>query len=117
MLTPYAEPVKVKLGGKEYQLLYDYNSIAEAEQILNKTLLMEVIYDVQQKPKIDFVRDMFFALARPRHPELTTEQVKGLIHSVSTMTKAWLASMKALTEGAAERDEEPEPSDPQQDQS
>lgn len=113
MKHPETPSTKIKLGGKEYELVYDFEAIAEAEDILNRPILGEVLFEANVKPKISFVRAMLFALAHPRHPELTVEQANALIKNAATQTGAWVAIMQALNKGVVSESEATESSNPQ----
>lgn len=105
MSNPVTPHVRLKLAGVEYRLVYDFDAIAEAEEIVDKPLITGLRGRDITTPKVSLVRAMFFATAHVAHPELTTEQVKSLI-TRDNLVEVWTKVLEAWTASQPDADEE-----------
>lgn len=96
--------VKLTLGGVEYTLTYDFDAIAEAEEILDRPLITGLRGRDITTPKVSLVRAMFFATAHATHPELTLEQAKALI-TRANLVEVWTRVLQAWTEAQPDAEE------------
>jgi hypothetical protein len=94
MSNPVKPSVKLKLAGVEYKLHYDFEAIAEAEEILDRPLITGLRGRDIATPKVSLVRAMFFATAHATHPELTPEQAKSLV-TKDTLVEVWPKVLEA----------------------
>jgi hypothetical protein len=94
MNHPEKPSVKLKLDGVDYKLVYDFDAIAEAEEILDRPLITGLRGRDIATPTISLVRSMFFATAHATHPELTFEQVKALV-TPKTIADIWVKVLEA----------------------
>jgi hypothetical protein len=110
MSHPEKPSVKLKLSGVDYELVYDFNAIADAEEIVDRPLITGLRSRDISTPTVGLVRAMFFATARTSHPELTFEHAKSLITRKS-LPEAWGKVLEAWalaqTEPEKESDENP----------
>jgi hypothetical protein len=115
MSHPEKPSVKLKLAGVDYQLVYDFNSIADAEEIVDRPLITGLRSRDITTPTVGLVRAMFYATARTSHPELTYEHAKSLI-TKKTLPEVWGKVLEAWALAQAEPEKESD-GNPPQDQS
>lgn len=96
MHHPEKPSVKLMLGGVSYSLVYDFEAIAEAEDILDKPLITGLRGRDITTPRVNLVRAMFFATAHATHPELTYEQAKALV-TRDNLVEVWPKVLEAWT--------------------
>lgn len=114
MHHPEKPSAKLTLSGVEYKLVYDFEAIAEAEDILDKPLITGLRGRDITTPKVNLVRAMFFACAHAYHPELTYEQAKAFI-TRTNLVEIWPKVLEAWT--LAQPDAEKSNENPMQDRS
>ena len=112
MNHPEKPSVKLKLAGTEYTLVYDFDAIAEAEEILDRPLITGLRGRDIATPTISLVRAMFFATAHATHPELTFEQVKALV-TRKTLADIWVKVLEAWQLAQPDADEASDTADPE----
>jgi hypothetical protein len=112
MSHPEKPTVKLKLAGVTYELLFDFESIAVAEEITNVALISGLYTSDAMRPKISFLRALFFASAIAKHPHLTYEQAKALVN-LRTFGDVWMAVIEAWKLSQPDAVEAEEGSDPQ----
>ena len=66
----------VQLNGTSYKLAFDFNAVAEAEEMTGQSLLIGVKWD---KLSLRTLSAMAWASMRKAHPETTLEQVRKMI--------------------------------------
>lgn len=115
-MNPIKPVVELPLQGVTYRLSYDFDAIAEAEDIVDRPLITGLRRKDIERPTINLVRAMFFAAARANHPELTYEQIKALV-TRDNWGSIWGSVLKAWIAGSPEPEESAAPSDPTQGQS
>jgi len=100
------------MGKKTYKLVFDFDAIAEAEELTGRSLITGLTRDMLNSPKINFIRGMFYACAKKHQPELTFESAKNLI-TLKNYIKVWETvlgafadAMKSADEGDSEPGEE-----------
>jgi hypothetical protein len=108
---PTVRFTKIDLNGKTYQLVYDFDAIAQAEDLTGLPLLVGVNWHGINARRI---RAMLFASLLKAHPEIKLKDVTKLI-TVSNLPKietalvdAWWHSMPDQEE-ANENPQQPEP--------
>jgi hypothetical protein len=116
MTTPVQPTTPLVLGGVQYQLLFNFEAIAQAEDLTDRPLLTGFRQRDWKTPTISFVRALLFACIRPNHPDLTYEFVHSLV-TRKTLPAIWGAVLDAWVKGIAEPDEDAEAENPQTDQS
>ena len=75
---PTIEFAKLKVDGKEYRLVYDFNAIAEAEDICGCNLL-QGMFRMGGEWSAKQIRGLLYAALRIAQPEITLEQVGDLV--------------------------------------
>lgn len=103
-MHPAKPTVKLKLGGTEYALVYDFEAICEAEEILDRPLITGLRKRDITTPTVNLVRAMFYACAHSSQPALTYEQAKSLI-TRANLTEVWIKVLEAWTLGQPEPEE------------
>lgn len=73
---PTLSPVSLKLKGHEYQLCFDYNSLAVAEKVTGKSYLMGLSFEHATAAE---VRALFYAALLMLQPDTTLEAAGALI--------------------------------------
>ena len=105
--NPVEEPIDIKIGAKTYHLVCTFEAIAEAERLLDRSLIFGLRQKDIARPTIDTVRALFYGQTREHHGELTFGEVKNLITRrnfsdiAGRVVAAWSAAM-----------DEPEAEDP-----
>ncbi len=107
MSNPTAPKIKLNSGGVTYLLHFDFEAIAQAEEIVNRPLLTGLRQQDIQSPTINLVRAMLFACLRNAHPTLSYEETKPLV-TRKNLAEVWGKVLAAWTQGMAEPDEEAE---------
>jgi hypothetical protein len=107
----------LKLNGVTYELLFDFEAVATAEDIADRPLLTGLRARDYQSPTISLVRIMLFACLQTKHPEVSLDIAKALVNQ-KNFREVWTAVLNAWAAGLAEPDpEEVESTDPTTDQS
>ncbi len=88
--------VPVTIAGKTYPLRFDFEAIAEAEEIVNLPLITGLQARDITSPKVKLVRAMFFAAAHYDQPSLTFEDAKKLI-TRENLVDVWVKVLEAWT--------------------
>lgn len=92
---------KLEIDGKTYELVYDYNAIAEAEiETGNGVNLLHGIAAFMLRTMSALqLRGIFYAALKPRQPEITMQQAGAMIRITrmqaisSAITEAWGLAM------------------------
>lgn len=101
--NPLLPKVPLTVGDETYTLAYDFNAIAQAEELTGLNLFTS--FDFQRLSVVKF-RAMLFASLLKYHPKITLEQAGDLITSKNlaeitiAMVEAWHGSRPDITEGA-----------------
>jgi hypothetical protein len=94
MTHPIKPTVLVTLGGKQYELLYSFDAIAEAEEVVDRPLITGLRGRDITTPTVNLVRAMFYGCAKTATPELTWEQAKALI-TQRNIADVWVNVLRA----------------------
>ena len=101
MQNPTSPAVKLQIAGASFELVFDFEAIAEAEEITGRALLTGLRRRDIEAPSINLVRAMVFACIHKRHSLTTFEQVKPLV-TRANITEVWGKVLEVWTEGLAE---------------
>jgi hypothetical protein len=107
-MNPVALATPLNLNGATYALLFDFEAVARAEEIVDRPLLTGLRQRDLNTPTITLVRAMFFACLQANHPTVDYATVKSLV-TRKNLSEIWTAVLSAWTAGLAEPDEEEEP--------
>jgi len=77
------EAAIVRIGGKEYLLVYDFNSICDAESVAGCNLL-DAIQHMGGMSAVEF-RGLLYAALKPNHPEMTIGAAGDLFSCVTQL--------------------------------
>jgi len=92
------------IAGKEYSLVYEFEAIAEAEEITGMALISGLTQKDVRTPKISLVRAMLFAGLHGRIPKITLAEASKLVNQHNwaqiweKILEAWVECMKAPDE-------------------
>jgi len=92
--NPIKQPVTIKVKGVDYTLLYDFESIATAEDIAGRSLLTGLSQRDITSPSISLVRAMLFASLLPIQPNITLESAKALV-TKDNIVEIWIKVLEA----------------------
>jgi hypothetical protein len=96
---------KITLQDITYKLTWDFDAIAEAEDLLNVPLVTGISQRMVTTPKVSEVRNMFFACAHANHHDLTIDDVRPLVTS-KTLVEVWNTVLEAWSDSVIENEEE-----------
>jgi len=102
--NPTKPPTTIVVDYDTYYLLFDFEAIADAEDLTGRPLLTGLSKKDITTPTVSLVRSMLFACVHANHPKLTYEQVKALV-TRDNLAEVWGKVLEAWTAGLAE----PEP--------
>jgi hypothetical protein len=115
--SPVQPDTKLKLNGVSYELLFDFEAIATAEDLTDRPLLTGLRSRDYQSPTISLVRIMLFACLQAKHPEVTLDIAKAFV-TQKNFRDVWTAVLTTWAAALAEPDpDEAESADPISDQS
>jgi len=78
--------VELVVGDVTYALKFDFEAVAEVEDLTGKPLLTGLTRSSIEKPIIPFVRAMLYAALRTEEPDVTFDQAKKLVTRRSLLT-------------------------------
>lgn len=103
---------ELKLNGKTYSLLYDFEAIAKAEDLTGLELLVGVNW---RKINARRIRAMLYASMLQAHPDITMKEITGLLslrnvpRIEQALAECWLDSSADPEPKANPPQPEPEP--------
>lgn len=106
---PTARFVPLKLGGTTYQLCFDFDAIARAEEMTGMNLLFGVDWS---KVNVTRVRAMLLACMLKAKPDITADKLTRYINH-RNMPKIQSALIDAWVNSTPEEDEEQNPPEPE----
>jgi hypothetical protein len=110
MQNPTSPAVKLQIAGSSFDLVFDFEAIADAEEITGRALLTGLRRRDIEAPAINRVRAMLFACVHTTHALAKFVDVKKLV-TRANLTEIWGKVLEAWTEGLAEPSEDA-PADP-----
>jgi hypothetical protein len=116
MTNPVQPTTPLIIGGVKYELLFDLEAIAHAEDLTDRPLLTGFKQRDWNTPTISFVRALLYACIRAKQPDITYDFVKTLV-TRKTLAEIWGAVLNAWVKGLAEPDEDAVEENPLKDQS
>jgi hypothetical protein len=116
MSHPEKPTVEITLGGKKYELVFDFDAIAEAEDITDRSLIVGMYTSEAVRPKISFLRALFFACAHALQPTLTYDEAKLLV-TLKTFGDVWMKVLEAWRLSQPDAEESKDAENPTQGQS
>lgn len=106
-MNPTQPTTPLTINGETYELLFDFEAVARAEEIVDRPLLTGLRQRDLATPTITLVRAMLFACLQANHPEFNFAGAKALV-TRANLGAIWLAVLAAWTAGLAEPDEDAE---------
>lgn len=98
----------LEIDGRSYDLVFDYNSVADAEALTGVNLLHGISAAMFGTVTAAQLRGLLFASLKPRNPDITLQQAGELIsignlkQVYTALSEAWSASVPPQkAEGAA----------------
>jgi hypothetical protein len=114
-MNPVKKGTEIELDGTVYHLVFDFEAIAEAEEITGKSLITGLTTKLVKEPTINFVRAMFYASAKTMQPALTFDTAKKLI-TRKTIVDIWFKILEAWFNSAPEPEDAEASANPTQGQ-
>lgn len=103
--------VVATIGGHSYRLVFDFEAVAEAEDILDRALITGLTQKDVYRPTVSLVRAMLFGVIHREHPDLTYDAVKGLVNR-DNLLEIWAKVFEAWVKSNPEPEEEADAADP-----
>jgi hypothetical protein len=112
--NPVQPKTCLTIGAKTYQLLFDFEAVATAEELVDRPLLTGLRQRDISTPTISLVRAMLFACLYHPHvagvandviPPVTYSEAKALVNR-KNLGEVWGKVLSAWTAGLAEADPE-----------
>lgn len=91
---PTMPATKLDLGGETYDLLFDFEAIAEAEDAAREPLLFGLQDSDALHPRITLIRAMLYGALRRNHPELKFQDACALV-TLETAAPIWATVTEA----------------------
>jgi hypothetical protein len=107
-------PDPVKGGEIDFELVFDFEAIAHAEDVTGLSLLTGMTRKIVEHPTISLVRAMLFAALLATEPKITLSEASAFV-TRKTFKLIWAKVLDAWVIGM--NDEEETPADPPQSQS
>jgi hypothetical protein len=108
MSNPTAPTTPLALKGTEYKLLFDFQAVADAEEITGRSLITGLRQKDFEAPGIKLVQALLYACLKVHHPLMTYELAKTLV-TLKTIGKIWSAVTDAWAAAMNEPDEDAAP--------
>lgn len=96
--------VVATIGGHNYRLVFDFEAVAEAEDILDRALITGLTQKDVYRPTVSLVRAMLFGVIHREHPNLTYEAVKALV-TRENLLEVWAKVFEAWVKSNPEPEE------------
>jgi hypothetical protein len=109
VVDPTLPKVPVEIDGKEYFLVFDFNSIVVAESLTGLNLLNALDFSAIDATKL---RALLYASLLKLQPDITLESAGALI-TLKTAAKITQAMTRAFTESHPEPDADPNAQPPE----
>jgi hypothetical protein len=103
--NPVAPSTTLVIGKQTFELLFDFESIALAEELTDRSLLTGLRSKDINSPSIRLVQSMLFACIHANHPEVTYTEAKSLVNR-KNLSSIWGSILSAWSAGMAEPDHE-----------
>jgi hypothetical protein len=114
--NPTQPETTLSLGGLNYSLVFDFEAIADAEDLTGRALLTGLHAKDITAPTISLVRLMLYACLHAKQSKLTLDDVKALV-TRKNIVEVWGKVLECWTAGMAEPEEDAVDADPTTDQS
>jgi hypothetical protein len=105
MSNPTAPYTKITLKGTEYHLLFDFQAVADAEELTGRSLITGLHLKDFESPSIKLVQAMLYACMKHNHPTISFELAKTFV-TMKTIGKIWGAVTDAWAMAMNEPDED-----------
>ena len=103
-MNPIQPTKKLTIGEDAFHLIFDFDAIAEAEDLLERPILSGITKRDFDAPRINMVRAFFYASTRKHHPDVSYEQIKKMV-TAKTLSLIWGVCLSAWAESMAEPEE------------
>jgi hypothetical protein len=112
--NPTQQTDSLVIDGETYVLFFDFEAIADAEELTGLPLISGLTKKDVNSPRISFVRALLYACIRPHQPKVTYEEAAAMVNQWN-WSKIWERLLKVWVSGMKEPGPETE-ADPQVDQ-
>lgn len=103
MSNPVQPTTPLVINGLEFELLFDLEAVALAEELTDRPLLTGLRQRDIATPTLPLVRAMLFSCIHTKHPDLTFDYVRTLV-TRKNLAEIWGAVLVAWTKEFAEPD-------------
>lgn len=90
MSNPTAPATPLHIRGIDYSLTWDFQAIADAEELLGRSLITGLSQKDLKAPPIKLVQAMLYACLRKNHPTITFPQAQAMV-TLKNIGKIWTA--------------------------
>jgi len=105
--------VTIEIGADLFLLVFDFEAVAEAEDLTGRALLTGLTSKDARSPAINLVRGMFYACTRAHHAELDFAAIKSRINR-KNIWEVWAKVLEAWTAGLVDPESDAARADPTQ---
>lgn len=104
-MNPVSPTTPLTVNGVHYALLFDFEAVAKAEELLDRPLLTGLRQKDITTPTITLVRAMLYACLQANHSTISYDTTKSLVNR-KNWAEVWTSVLQAWTSGLAESDPE-----------
>jgi len=105
MANPTAPGTHVNIKGIGYTLAWDFQAVADAEELLGRSLITGLRQKDFEAPAVKLVQAMLYACLKKNHPAITFPEAKTLV-TMKNIGKVWSAVTDAWVAAMSEPDED-----------
>jgi hypothetical protein len=105
MANPTAPATPLHICGTDYTLTWDFQAIADAEEILGRSLITGLSQRDLKAPPIKLVQGMLYACIRKNHPAVTFAEARAMV-TLKNIGKIWTAVTDTWVTAMNEPDED-----------
>ena len=104
--------VTLSLGDEEFELLFDFETVARAEDLTGIALITGMTRETAERPRVNFARAMLFACLLPRQKKMTFELASKMVTKES-LTDVWNTVLEAYFKAMSPGKDGPQEENPQ----
>lgn len=105
MANPTAPATSITIKGIKYPLVFDFQAVADAEEITGRSLIMGLRQKDFEAPSIKIVQAMLYACLKKTNPTISFELAKTFV-TMKTIGKIWSAVTEAWAAAMTEADKD-----------
>jgi hypothetical protein len=105
MANPTAPATHLRIRDVDYTLAWDFQAIADAEEILGRSLITGLSQKDLKAPPIKLVQAMLYACLKKNHPTVTFPEAQAMV-TLKNIGKIWGAVTDTWVTAMNEPDED-----------